>query len=86
MRAAVADLEGRPEETLRSLREALAQFDQLGMAGYSNAVKLRLSTRVGGDEGRELRRQVEQWAADEEIPDPGRLMILFTSGFKEDRA
>jgi hypothetical protein len=86
MRAAVADLEGRPEETLRLLREAQAQFEQLGMAGFSNAVKLRVSARVGGDEGRELRRQAEQWASDEEIPDPGRLMILFTSGFKEDRA
>jgi eukaryotic-like serine/threonine-protein kinase len=85
MRAAVADLEGRPEETLRLLREALAQFEQLGMAGFSNAVKLRLSTRVAGDEGRELRRQVEQWAAEEEVPDSGRLTLLFSSGFKEDR-
>jgi serine/threonine protein kinase len=85
MRAAVADLEDRPDEALRLLREALAQFEQLGMAGYSNAVKMRLSTRVAGDEGRELRRQVEQWAAEEEVPDPGCLTLLFTSGFKEDR-
>jgi hypothetical protein len=85
LRASVADLEGQPAETLRLLREALAQFEQLGMAGYSHAVKVRLSTRVAGDEGRELRRQVEQWAAEEEVPDAGRLTLLFTSGFSEDR-
>jgi hypothetical protein len=85
MRAAVADVEGRPEETIRLLREACSQFEQLGMAGYGNALKSRLSSRVGGDEGKELRRQVEKWAAEEDVPDPARMTRLFTSGFAEDR-
>ncbi|MBV8865342.1 MAG: protein kinase [Acidobacteriaceae bacterium] len=85
MRAGLADLEEQPERAIFYLREALSQFEDLHMTGFSNAIKLRLATLVGGDEGRELSRQSEAWAQAEGVHNLDCFKRLYTSGFREDR-
>jgi serine/threonine protein kinase len=86
MRAGLADLEGNRELAVRFLREALAGADALDMAGYSAAMRLRLASLIGGDEGRELKRQCETWAASEDVRNLDSFKRLYTSGFSEDRS
>ncbi|MGC2656377.1 MAG: protein kinase [Bryobacteraceae bacterium] len=85
MRAAVADLEEQPERAVVYLREALSQFEDLHMSGFSNAIKLRLAALIGGDEGRELRLQTEAWSQAEGVHNLDCFKRLYTSGFREDR-
>lgn len=75
-------LEGRPEPAIAELRRTIEVFAQFEMASYLAASRRRLAALVGGDEGRELLRQAEQWTTGEHVRRPDRYTDMMAPGFQ----
>ncbi|MBK9754608.1 MAG: AAA family ATPase [Nannocystis sp.] len=79
--AGAAALARHDDIAVRELRRAVSVFDELQMASYLAASRRRLAALLGGDEGRELLRLADHWAAAEHVRRPDRYTDMMAPGF-----
>jgi hypothetical protein len=63
------------------LEKAATDFDSTHMRLYATVARRRLGEMVGGDRGRQLVAQTDEWMAKQEIRNPARMMNLLAPGF-----
>jgi hypothetical protein len=51
------------------------------MSLYAAAARRRLGEMIGGDRGRQLVAQAEEWMTKQQIKNPARMMNLLAPGF-----
>jgi hypothetical protein len=81
--AAIANLHGDVSTARRLLAEAIAAFDDAGMALYAAVARRRLSDIVGSERGCEYARQADEWMASEGIVSAARMSRLIAPGFPD---
>ena len=62
-------------------KKAVDGFEAADMALYAAAARRRLGELRGGDEGRELIRQSEEWMSKQQIKNPVAVTNLMAPGF-----
>jgi hypothetical protein len=83
MSAAVAYLEGHAVLAERRLALAAQGFDLQGMKSYAAVARRRHGALLGGDRGRELMRQADDWMAAHGIRNAERMTRLIAPGFPD---
>jgi hypothetical protein len=81
--ATVAHLERNDDAAVERLTGALDAFEAADMRLYAAVTRRRLGTLVGGERGRALRRQAEDWMAAEEIRNPDAMSRLVAPGWRD---
>jgi eukaryotic-like serine/threonine-protein kinase len=81
LQAGIANLRRDQEATVALLRRAEQAFMATDMNAYVAAVRFRLASVLGGDEGRELSRRSSEWMEQQRIRDPERMVALHVPGF-----
>jgi hypothetical protein len=83
LRATIAHQEGNVDRAIEHLTAAVEGFVAADMHLYAAAGRRRLSVLVGGDAGRSLRSEADQWMAAQEIRDAAAMTRLVTPGFRD---
>jgi predicted component of type VI protein secretion system len=81
IRAGIARQRGNEAQAVNLLEKALTEFESADMRLYAIATRRRLGEMVGGDRGRELITQTEDWMIKQQVKDPGKIMNLLAPGF-----
>jgi hypothetical protein len=81
LKAGVANRAGDADAAVEALRRARAGLVTAGMRLYGAAAGHRLGGLLGGDEGRELREEAEEWMRGEGIVRPDRMINMLAPGF-----
>ena len=81
IRAAIEHQRGDAERATRSLAAAAAGFDAAHMRLHAHAVRRRLGTLLGGDEGHALVAAADAGMVAEAIAEPERMTALLVPGF-----
>ncbi|HYW72464.1 MAG TPA: hypothetical protein VE961_15615, partial [Pyrinomonadaceae bacterium] len=81
IRAGSARQRGDEPGAVAQLEKACAAFDASHMRLYAAVARRRLGEMVGGDRGRQLVAQSEQWMAKQQIKNPVRMTNLLAPGF-----
>jgi hypothetical protein len=81
-RAALARQRGDLEMSAALTREAMSGLEAADMALYAAAARRRLGELLGGDEGRELIEQAEEWMGRQQIRNPMAVTRLMAPGFE----
>jgi eukaryotic-like serine/threonine-protein kinase len=82
IRAAVLHQRGDHEGAVRTLRAAAASFEAIEMRLHAHALRRRLGTLLGGDEGRALVAAADAAMAAEAIAEPERMAAMLAPGFR----
>jgi serine/threonine protein kinase len=69
LRAALAELEGKPSDCVRALRATITQFDDLDMTAFAAAARYKCGKRLGGTDGDDMIERAESQLAGEEVVD-----------------
>jgi serine/threonine protein kinase/tetratricopeptide (TPR) repeat protein len=80
IRASVRHQQGRADDAIRLVREAVLGFDRADMALHAQAARRQLGTLVGGDEGKALVAAADAWMSAQAIVDPARLTAMLAPG------
>jgi serine/threonine protein kinase/tetratricopeptide (TPR) repeat protein len=83
IRAAVAHNRGDESSTAAFLNEAVQGFDLADMRLRAMTARRRLGQAVGGDRGRELIAEVDDWMRKQEIRNPARMTRMLAPGWRE---
>jgi serine/threonine protein kinase/tetratricopeptide (TPR) repeat protein/energy-coupling factor transporter ATP-binding protein EcfA2 len=81
IRAGIARQRGDEQSAIALLEKAAKDFDATHMSLYAAAARRRLGEVVGGDRGRQLVAQSEEWMTKQQIKNPARMMNLLAPGF-----
>jgi len=81
IRAGIARQRGDQTNAIALLEKAAKDFDTVNMRLYAAAARRRLGEIGGGDRGRQLVAQSEEWMTKQEIKNPARMMNLLAPGF-----
>jgi hypothetical protein len=81
IRAGIARQRRAQQTTVALLEKAVRDFDAAHMSLYAAAARRRLGEMVGGDRGRQLVAQSEEWMTKQQIKNPARMMNLLAPGF-----
>ncbi len=83
LRAGVAATQGDAARAATLLRDAAAGFDAGHMALYAAAARWQRGRIVGGDEGRALVADAEQWMGEQSIANKAKMAAMHAPGFDE---
>jgi serine/threonine protein kinase/tetratricopeptide (TPR) repeat protein len=83
IRAPIAHYYGDASRTTALLSEAVRGFDQADMRLRAMAARRRLGESVGGDRGRELIAEADDWMRSQEIESPALLTRMLAPGWPE---
>ena len=81
IRAGIANLRGADTQAVHLLEQAAREFDASNMWLYAVAARWRLGETIGGDRGRRLVAQSEEWMTKQQIKNPAKMMNLLAPGF-----
>jgi eukaryotic-like serine/threonine-protein kinase len=81
VRAGVARQRGNEQRAIALTEKALKDFETASMQLYAVAARRRLGELMGGDRGRDLVTQSNQWMVKQEIKNPEKMMNLLAPGF-----
>ena len=81
VRAGVARQRGNETGAVALLEKASSDFDAARMRLYAVAARCRLGETIGGDRGRQLIAQADEWMMKQQIKNPARMMSLLAPGF-----
>jgi hypothetical protein len=81
IRAGIANLLGRREESLALLVRAEEEFTAVAMGMYAAAARRRRGQVLGGNEGGALVEAADAWMAGQDVRDPGRVTAMLAPGF-----
>lgn len=81
VRAGVAKQRGDEQRAIALTEKALEEFEATNMRLYAVAARRRLGELLGGERGRELVAQTDQWMVKQEIKNPEKIMNLLAPGF-----
>jgi serine/threonine protein kinase/tetratricopeptide (TPR) repeat protein len=81
IRGGIARQRGDQANAIALLEKAAKDFDAAHMSLYAAAARRRLGEVVGGDRGRQLVAQSEEWMMKQQIKNPARMMNLLAPGF-----
>jgi hypothetical protein len=80
VRAGVASSEGKKEEAVRRLDEAVKKFEAEGMTGYAWAARDRAARRRGGEGSAEETGRAAAFFRSENVVNPERMMGMLVPG------
>ena len=80
IRAGIASLLARPEESLKHLESATDLCAQADMGLLVAVARRRRGELLGGDEGNALVREATRWMNEQEIVSPPRITALYAPG------
>jgi hypothetical protein len=83
IRAALAAAAGHESEAAQMLERAAAGFDAVNMRLFAAAARRRRGQLVGGDEGRLLMAQADDWMREQQISNHQRMSALYMPGFAD---
>ncbi|MDX6498181.1 MAG: eukaryotic-like serine/threonine-protein kinase [Blastocatellia bacterium] len=83
IRAPIASYHGDTSREVALLSEAVRGFDQTDMRLRAMAARRRLGQSLGGDRGRELMAESEEWMHSQEIKNPALLTRMLAPGWSE---
>jgi tetratricopeptide (TPR) repeat protein len=83
VRATVAHLRGQEDVAAARLSDAVEAFGAADMRLYEAVARRRLGILVGGERGRTLQREAEDWLAAEAIRNPAAMSRLLAPGLPE---
>jgi len=81
IRAGIARRRSDDKRAISLLEKAAYDFDAAHMRLYAYASRRRLGEMIGGDRGRQLVAETEEWMSKQEIKNPVRMMNLLAPGF-----
>jgi len=81
IRAGIAHRRGDVDSAVTLLEKALKEFKTADMTLYAVVTRHRLGEMIGGDRGRELRAEANEWMSGQLIKNPARIMNLMAPGF-----
>ena len=81
IRAGVANKRGDDVTAATLLEKALKEFENADMKLYAVIIRHRLGKMIGGDRGRELVTEANEWMDRQQIKNPERVMNLLAPGF-----
>src|SRR4029079_16940248 len=81
IRAGIAHRRGDVDSAVSLLEKALKEFETADMTLYAVVARHRLGEMIGGDRGRELREEANEWMSGQLIKNPARIMNLMAPGF-----
>lgn len=79
LRAGIHALEGDWEEAIRREHRAAERLDELGMKLYAGMRRRRAGLWRGGEEGRRMAREAEEWMRSGGIADPARMSAAWVN-------
>ena len=83
IRAGIANTRGDRDETVRRLRSARERLLASDMRMHAAAAARRLGALLGGDEGRSLLAEADDWIAREQVRDPARMTAMLVPGWRD---
>jgi hypothetical protein len=81
IRAAVASIRGEEWAAIRFLTEAVPGFEASDQPLFAAAARRRLGELKGGEEGRVLVSQANEWMTSRSIQNPSRMTACYAPGF-----
>jgi hypothetical protein len=81
IRAALAAAAGRKSEAAQMLQRAAADFEMANMGLFAASARRRQGELVGGDQGRLLIAQADDWMRQQQITNHQRMATLYMPGF-----
>jgi hypothetical protein len=81
IRAGIAKQRGDEPKAVTLLEKALLDFESSDMRLYAVVARRRLGEMVGGDRGRQLVAQTDEWMTRQQIRNPAKIMNLLAPGF-----
>jgi hypothetical protein len=81
IRAGVARQRGDDARAITLAEKAAKDFDAVHMRLYAVAARRRLGEMIGGDRGRQLVAQTEEWMSKQLIKNPARMINMIAPGF-----
>jgi serine/threonine protein kinase/tetratricopeptide (TPR) repeat protein len=81
IRAGIARQRGDDARAISLAEKAAQDFDAVHMRLYAVATRRRLGEMIGGDRGRQLVAQTEEWMNKQQIKNPARMMNMIAPGF-----
>jgi hypothetical protein len=81
IRAGIARQRGDDARAISLAEKAAEGFDAAHMRLYAVAARRRLGEMIGGDRGRQLVAQTEEWMNKQQIKNPPRMMNMIAPGF-----
>jgi eukaryotic-like serine/threonine-protein kinase len=81
IRAGIAHQRRDQKNAIALLEKAAKDFDESHMSLYAAAARRCLGEIIGGDRGRQLVAQSEEWMTKQQIKNPTRMMNLLAPGF-----
>ena len=85
IRATVASQEGRKQASERTLREAVAAFDESGMMLYREAARYRLGESLG-DAGADELARAKAWLDEQGVVNRAAMIGMLAPGFTQSRS
>ena len=76
----VAALEGRTDAAIAIYRRTIAAMDARDLMLFSNAVRARLGSLIGGDEGTAMRMTAIAWLTGQGARDPETMYAMLLPG------
>jgi len=76
LESAILLAQGRDEQAVKLARRAVSGFDFAEMALFSAATRRALGGIIGGDEGRALVREADEWLAGQGAKSPDRIQAM----------
>ena len=84
IRAQIAAARGASTEARTLFERAIADYRKLDMSLFAAAVQRSLGKLLGGDEGRELIAQADQWMTSQGIRNPARMAAIYVDSAPDD--
>jgi serine/threonine protein kinase/tetratricopeptide (TPR) repeat protein len=79
--AGVESMRGRSAEAVVHLRGSITDFTGAGMPMHIAVSRMRLGKLLGGDEGKRLLVEADEWMQSEGIVEPARVAAMLAPGF-----
>ena len=81
VRAGIAHQQGESSKAVNLLSEAVENFDLADIDLYAAATRRRLGEIVGGERGRQLIAEADNWMRKQEIKNPTAMTRMLAPGF-----
>lgn len=82
VRAGIAHMTGNDGKAKEWLEASIDRAEALHMNGISNTARHQLGKLIGGDAGKALRAQAEQWFKQQGIVNPAGILRMYTPGWE----
>ena len=84
LQAGIAHVEGSTRTSLSCLHDAAEGFERADMQLYLAVTRRRIGALQDDERGRALRRQAEDWMAEQHIKNPASITRMFSPGFPDE--